>query len=134
MILAAATAHKPTGFAVSLHQGFFTVVVVYAIIVTLWGALLFLRGSGPTGSYRGALFIMQGVAMFQSLAGLIVLATGYRPHDALHYLYGVAVVLTLPVAYSFSLQGDERRASGIYARAGLALVGLAVRASTTGGS
>lgn len=134
MVAAAAKSHQATGFAVSLHEGFFTVVVVYALIVTVWGALLFLRGSGPTGSYLGALVIMEAVALFQGLVGLIVLATGHRPDSGLHYLYGVAIALTLPVAYSYARLGDDRRASGIYALAGLLLVALAIRASTTGGT
>jgi|SRR5947209_14188620 len=134
MTLAATKTHQATGFIVSLHQGFFTVVVVYAIIITLWGALLCLRGNGPSGGYLGALVIMEGVALFQGLVGLIVLVTGHRPHDSLHYLYGVAVALTLPAAYSFGRGGSDRRASGVYALGGLLLIGLAIRASTTGGT
>lgn len=133
MTLGATSTHKATGFVVSLHQGFFTVVVVYALIITLWGALHYLRGSGPSGGYLGALVIMQGIATFQGLVGLVVLATGHRPQDNLHYLYGLAVALTLPAAYSFSRGANDRNTSGIYALAGLLLVGLAIRASTTGG-
>jgi hypothetical protein len=134
MIVAATKQHHTTGFAVSLHQGFFTVVVVYAVIVTLWGALLFLRGSGPTGSYLGSLVIMEGIALFQGLVGLILLATGHRPDDNLHYFYGIAIVLALPVAYTYARLGGDRRASGIYALAGVILVALALRASVTGGT
>jgi hypothetical protein len=134
MTIAATKHHQATGFAVSLHQGFFSVVVIYAIIVTLWGALLYLRGSGPTGSYLGAVAIMEGVVLFQALIGLAVLATGHRPTDSLHYLYGVALALTLPVAYTFGRTGSERQAAGILALGGLLLVGLALRASMTGGT
>ncbi len=34
----------------------------------------------------------------QVLIGLILVATGHRPHDALHWLYGAATLLALPLS------------------------------------
>lgn len=121
------------GIAVTLHQGFATVVLLYSLIIGLWGLLLWLRGSNPSGGYLGALVIAEGVAILQGLIGLAVLATGHRPHDALHFLYGIVAAVTLPAAYFYGSGGTERRDSLIFGLAGLFLVGVAIRGMTTGG-
>ena len=128
----ASTTDKSLG--VTLHRGFATVVLVYSIFMCLWGLFLWLRGSNPTGSYLGALILAEGVAILQSLIGLALLVAGHRPHDGLHYLYGVAAVLTLPSAYAYGNRASERRDSLIFGLAGLLLVGIALRAFSTGGT
>lgn len=129
-VIAAAVVHH--GPAVSLHQGFASVVLIYSLLVALWGFFLFLRGSNPSGGYLGALILAEGVALVQSTVGLILLLLGNRPADALHYLYGVVSVITLPAAYAYSSRGHERQDSLIFALAALFLFGIAVRATTTG--
>lgn len=119
---------------VALHQGFASVVLLYSLFMGLWGLFLWLRRSNPSGGYLGALVIAQGVATLQVLIGLVLLAAGHRPHDALHYLYGVLAVLTLPTAYFYGSGGSERRDSIIFSLAGFFLVGIALRAMTTGGT
>ncbi|MGH2444200.1 MAG: hypothetical protein ACRDFX_13675 [Chloroflexota bacterium] len=118
----------------TLHSGFFTVVVIYAVLMALWGLLLFLRGSNPSGGYLGSLILAEGVTVVQGIIGLVLLITGHRPHDSLHYLYGVLAVLVIPSAYFLSAGGRERRDSLYFALAALFLVIIAVRASTTASS
>jgi hypothetical protein len=131
MTLAATTCK--TGAIVTIHNGFFTVVVIYAGLMALWGFALYLRGSNPSGSYLGGLVFAEGVAVFQVVVGLIVLFTGHGPpHDWLHYLYGAAAALALPVGYTYSARGTERRDSLVFAIAALVVLGVAIRASATG--
>jgi hypothetical protein len=119
-------------FVVTLHGGFFTVVVIYSAAMALWGIVLYLRGSNPSGSYLGSLVIAEGVALFQVIVGGIVFLTGHRPDEFLHYVYGLVAALALPFAYSFSARGTERRDSLVFALAALFLIGIAVRAAATG--
>jgi|SRR5579872_2254338 len=121
-------------FVLTLHQGFFTVLLIYSIAMVLWGGFLYLRGSNPSGSYLSSLILAEGVAIFQGLVGLGLLIQGHHPKDALHYLYGVLAAATLPVAYLYSDGGRTRRDSGIFALAMLFLVGIAIRGATTGSS
>lgn len=118
-------------FTTTLHQGFFRVVLIYAIAMSLWGLFLWVRGSNPTGSYLGALVIAEVVAVVQGLIGLVLLVQGHRPHDNLHFLYGIVAVVALPAAYSFSDRGTTRRDSLVFALGTLFLVGIALRAATT---
>jgi hypothetical protein len=122
------------GPLVGFHQGFSRVVLIYSILVAVWGLFLYLRGRNPSGGYLGALVINGALPVVQGLVGLILLGTGHRPDDPLHYLYGVASVLTLPTAYFMSRGGTERRDSLIFGLAALLLVGLSFRAIMTGGS
>jgi hypothetical protein len=117
---------------VDFHSGWARVVVTYAAIILVWGLYLWLRKSTPSPGYLGALVIAQAVFIIQGIGGLVALATGHRPHDALHYLYGVVLVLTLPVAYFYGNSARERRDSLIFGLATLFLIGIAVRAITTG--
>jgi hypothetical protein len=131
-MIAVVTAH---GVVVNLHQGFARVVLIYSLLLALWGLFLFFRGSNPSGGYLGALVINEGVAVLQSLIGLVLIGQGHRPDDPLHYLYGVVLVLTLPAAYYYSGLtggGSDRRDSLVFALAGLFLFAIGIRATTTG--
>lgn len=118
--------------SLTLHRGFFSVVLIYALMMAIWGIFLFLRGSNPSGAYLGALILAEGVAILQGIIGLVLVLQGHRPDDALHYLYGVVAVLVLPSAYLFSDSGTTRRDSLIFGVAALFLVGVAIRGATTG--
>lgn len=133
-ILAAATT-QDKGLVVTLHRGFFSVLLLYSFFLMIWGLFLWLRGRNPSGGYLGALVIIQGVATFQALVGIVLLLQGHRPHEpALHYLYGIAAVVALPAAYFMSAQGKERRDSGVFGLAMLFLVAIALRSASTGGT
>lgn len=119
---------------VDLHNNFSRVVLIYAGIVAVWGLFLWIRGSNPSPSYLGSLAIAEGVFVVQGVIGLLVRGTGHFPHDALHYLYGVVLVLTLPVAYFMGNGASERRDSLLFGLASLFLIGIAIRGITTGGT
>lgn len=130
MIVAAASG----GLTLMLHQGFARAFLMYSLILAVWGAFLWLRRSNPSGGYLGALAIMEGLAVLQSLAGLLLRVQGHSPHDSLHYLYGVVAVVSIPTAYFMSDHGTTRRDSGLFAIAALFLAGVAIRSFITGGS
>lgn len=125
---------KTPGPVLTMHQGFATVFLIYSLFMALWGFFLYLRGSNPSPGYLGALVLDEGVAVIQGLIGVILLAQGHRPHDALHFLYGVLAVVALPAAYFLGAGGTDRRDSGIFGLAGLLLVGIALRGMMTGGT
>lgn len=121
------------GITLTLHQGFAQAVLIYSAILAVWGLFLFLRGSNPSGSYLGALAIAEGLVVIQGLVGIVLLGQGHRPHDGLHLLYGVVGVLSLPIAYFYAGGTEDRQASLIFALAALFMIGVAIRATMTGG-
>ncbi len=123
---------KHDTIVVTLHQGFARVVLIYTLLVALWGLFLWARGRNPSGSYLGALILDWGVIALQGVIGIILVIQGFRPGQLLHLLYGVAAFLTLPTAYFWSDTGTTRRDSLIFGLAALFLFGLAIRATMTG--
>ena len=117
--------------ALFVHQGLARALLIYSAFMCVWGLFLYFRGSNPSGGYLGALVIDEGLAIVQSLLGLVVRVQGHVPHDPLHYLYGAAAVLTLPAAYLMSDGGQDRRDSLVFGLAGLLLVGIAIRGIMT---
>jgi heme A synthase len=117
---------------VTLHQNWSRVVLLYTLLVALWALFLWLRGANPSGGLLGALILNEAVVLIQGILGVVLLTQGQRPHDALHFLYGVVSVLVLPAAYFYSEGGAERRDSLVFGLGGLFLLGIAIRAITTG--
>ncbi len=124
---------KADSFALTLHQGFARAFLAYSALMGVWGIGLFLINRNPSGGYLGALILDEALALLQGAVGLIVRTQGYVPHDALHYLYGIVAVVTLPTAYFMSDEGASRRDSLYFGLAGLFLVGVALRGASTGG-
>jgi heme A synthase len=131
-VILGALKHDPV--TVILHQGFASVVLIYSIFMALWGLFLYARSSGPSGGYLGALILNEAVIILQALIGVVLLTQGHRPAQSLHYLYGVALFLTLPAAYLYSDRGETRRDSLVFGVAAIVLAGLTIRAMTTGTS
>ncbi len=132
------TAQHHDTIVVILHQGFARVVLIYSLLLAIWGLFLYLRGKSPSGGYLGALILDEGVILLESLIGILLYGQGYRPGQLLHLLYGLADFLTIPTAY---LWGDARtgapstrRDSLIFGLACLLLFGLSIRSATTGPS
>ncbi len=132
------TAQHHDTVVVFLHQGFSRVVLIYSVLLALWGLFLYVRGEPPSGGLLGALVLDEGVIILQSLIGIVLYGQGYRPGQSLHLLYGLAVFLALPTAYLWAganrVGPPTRRDSLVFGLTCLFLFGLGIRAATTGPS
>lgn len=109
-------------------------LVLYFVAVGLWGIFIgAVRKSGMTPGYRGALVIGVALGVIQALVGVVLLFTGLRPADNLHFLYGATVILTLPLVMSYIVDKKISRPLA-FGLACLFMAGLAIRAITTGGA
>lgn len=115
----------------TLHQGLFRAGVLITLIVGGWGLYSWFRKQPASGGYRSSLVMTEVLFVLQALVGIGLYATGPRPHDTLHLLYGVLLVVTLPVAASYTSSHDKRREPLVFGIAGLFMTGLAIRALTT---
>jgi heme A synthase len=115
----------------SIHRGLFFAGLVLAVVIGVWGLVLFFRRQRPGGNYNSALVIVEIVFIVQGLVGATLFVAGRRPHDPLHWLYGVLLVIVLPIATTYTSGRDDRRQSLVYGVAGLFMAGLAIRALTT---
>lgn len=115
----------------SVHAQLARALILYLAFLGVWGILLGVGGSGPTPSYRGALVIASIVIVGQGLLGVgSWVTTG--PSDPIHVLYGLALVVTLPLVATIVREGSPRRTALSLGLASLFAAGLAIRGLTTG--
>jgi hypothetical protein len=139
-----------------IHLAVGILVIATNLVAGAWGGVAWLR-SVPTVGFWYALRIAQVAVVLQVALGSILLLSGREADSGLHYLYGV-----LPLGISLLAEGARagaaerelvgldfeslpkarqqavaleivRRETGIMAVSALVILGLAVRAATTGG-
>jgi heme A synthase len=117
---------------VELHMLIARALVLYLIVVGVWGVFLGIRRHELDRAFRGALVIGVALGVVQALVGIGLVASGRRPADNLHYLYGATIIVTLPLVASYIAARQFSRPLA-YGLASLFMAGLAIRAITTGG-
>jgi hypothetical protein len=100
-----------------LHGYGARVLVIYAVLLALWGTFLYFSNRPVSGGFRSTYLIMAGLTAVQGLLGLGTLLMGARPHELLHIVYGVFAVLFLPGAYLYAHGGSARRETLVLAGA-----------------
>ena len=104
-------------FLTFLHGLIARVLLVYAVILGLWGAYGYFRHSRITGGFRSSYLIMAAITPLQGLFGGILFALGSRPFEILHVVYGIFAVLFVPGAYLYARGADARREALVLAGA-----------------
>lgn len=119
----------------SLHDRLANTILLYVILLAIWGLWRFIRREGLDSSYFGALVIAEVIILGQGLLGMYLWLINLRPdRGGIHILYGVASALVIPAVYVYTRGGAERRASLVYGAVLLFLAGLIIRGITTGGA
>ncbi len=114
-----------------LHQLIAQALILYFALVGIWGVFLGIRKQEMNSAFRGALTIAVVLAVVQAAVGVGLLLVGGRPGSDLHFLYGVTIILTVPLVASYIADKKVSRAL-VYGLASLFMAGLAIRAMTTG--
>jgi hypothetical protein len=83
--------------------------------------------------FRILLSVTAGFGVLQVIFGLLLFASGDRPAEGLHLVYGAIVLGAIPVAYVYSDQKQVRRDIIIMTIAVVLVIGATVRALATGG-
>lgn len=118
-------------FVYLMHDRLSVTVMIYFLVVGLWGLLEFARGGAIRGEIAGALVIGQVLVVVQGLFGVVLYINGPRPEDPVHILYGATAVLVLPFAWSYIRDRSPRQGLLIYSLIALFVSGLAIRGMTT---
>jgi hypothetical protein len=106
-----------TGAVGSLHGFAARVLLVYAVVLGIWGAYRYFRNLELGGGFRASYLIMAGLTAIQGLLGLAAFLLGSRPTELLHVVYGIFAVIFLPGAYLYAQGGSRRREAVILAGA-----------------
>jgi hypothetical protein len=117
-----------------IHERLANTVLLYSLILSIWGFLRFFRKQGLDSSFWGALVIAEVLILLQGALGVSLWFIGARPERGfVHILYGVISALCIPGVYIFTKGSDQRRDMLVYGAVLLFLVGISIRAITTGG-
>lgn len=115
-----------------IHDRLSNAVILYMIVIGLWGFVSYFRGEELAGSLGGSFIIGQGLLMVQALFGLVLVLQGARPLDSLHYIYGIVIILLLPFAYTYVHDRYPRPGLLLCSTVALFIAALAFRAIVTG--
>lgn len=113
-----------------LHGVLANALVLYLLILGVWGVAAGLRGRGPSSSYIGALLIVEAAVVIQGVFGIINFLQS-PPRDSVHVLYGFALALALPFATTYARGRPSGRISLFMGVAALFCAGLAFRGILT---
>lgn len=118
---------------VMIHGRLATTGMLFAGICVAWGLLNFLRKQPMTGSYWGALVILEALMIIQVVLGAVVYFSGGQlARPIVHFLYAATAILSLPAAYVYTGGKDTQRESLLYAVVCLWLLFIVDRSRTTG--
>jgi hypothetical protein len=107
-------------------------VTFFSLALGIWGIIAYMRGSGVTGGYFGAIAIGEILVIGQGLIGVALLLSGAFPLDGLHFLYGILIPLTPVAVYVYTKGQTTRREILIYGIVFIFVMGLSVRGIMTG--
>jgi CDP-diglyceride synthetase len=115
-----------------LHARLALALVLFALLLGLWGSYQFLRHRALSGGFRSAYLLMVGLTAVQGLIGLGAWSSGGRPRELLHVVYGIFAVVFLPGLYFYAGRGRrDREAAFLAAACWIVLVAL-LRGIATG--
>jgi hypothetical protein len=136
-------------FILSLHTIMVPLILVAAGLALINGIALIIMTRGAAGGlpeqpqgtdsvsilrriFRILLQVTAGLGVLQVVFGGLLFLQGARPHEGLHFVYGVIVLVAIPVGYVYSDQKQVRRDIVIMSIAVVAVIGAAIRALATG--
>jgi hypothetical protein len=116
----------------SAHQllAFAIMAITVALLATCLWSWLAARRSGGEQDHRFAVdrlvLLVEAVVAVQIGIGGLLVATGDRPSDPLHLLYGVAALATLPVGWAWGGRPDRTGAVSRRHRDGWLLIATGI--------
>lgn len=114
-----------------VHGRLSNAVMIYMVILGVWGIYNFTRRRSVSEGYWGALVVGELLILAQGLLGGLLWAQGLRPDRGVHVLYGVVTALGIPAIYVYT-QGREGRPENLaYGSTTLIVALLAFRAVAT---
>lgn len=101
---------------VIIHNRLSITILLYVIIVCLWGFWRYIRKASINGNYWGVLTIAEILILLQGVLGIVLYFIGLQPaRGGMHVLYGIVGALGIPAVYAFTKGRNDRKIILIYA-------------------
>lgn len=117
----------------SIHMRLGIAILVLGIFGTIWGALG-IKPAHTSPGLRPYLYLLVAAIAVEGLLGLLLATVGGdHPADPLHWFYGPAALLSIPVALFFARNKTARLEAVLVMVGPLAVFLFSVRTLMTGG-
>ena len=118
---------------VIIHNRLSISILLYVIILCCWGFWSYVRKSGVSGNYWGALIIAELLILGQGALGATLFLVGLSPErGGMHILYGIVGALGIPAVYTFTKGRNDRQALLVYAAVMFFIAVIFIRSIATG--
>ncbi len=115
-----------------MHASLLSTTLLMLGVLVLWGVINIARNRMPQ-LYRAAIAVAELLLLSEFIIGLMLLLSGRQPGQlALHLVYGLVAVFTLPGAIAYAHERSPRTAQMIYILACFFLGGILLRSLQTG--
>lgn len=115
-----------------IHRVLSNTIVLFFLLLGLWGLVRAIRKMGVNGSFLGAMVIAELLFVLQAVLGVILLLDGAKPGRGVHLIYGTFALVALPGLFAYLRGDDSNQAQWYYAIGILFLFGVSLRAIGTG--
>ena len=117
-----------------VHGRVATAMVLFAAIAGVWGLVDYFRHRTVTPNYWGVIVVGNIAALIQAAIGMTLAIQGQPlARGWVHILYGIVLVLWIPLIHYFNRNRESRQELLICALVSLFEAGIAIRAMTTSG-
>ena len=117
-----------------VHGRVATAMVLFAAIAGVWGLVDYFRHRTVTPNYWGVIVVGNIAALIQAAIGMMLAIQGQPlARGWVHILYGIVLVLWIPLIHYFNRNRESRQELLICALVSLFEAGIAIRAMTTSG-
>jgi hypothetical protein len=115
----------------SVHGFLADAVILYTLILGIWGVSSSALGQGISEPYWIALALGEMLLMTQGLLGAFLWSQGQQPAQGAHVLYGAAPALVIPAVYIITRGREDRKQALAYGIMALLITLLTSQAIAT---
>jgi len=116
-----------------VHNRLAISILLYAIILCVWGFWMYIRKKDVSGSYFGALIIAELLILGQAALGTSLYVIGLQAErGGMHILYGVVGALGIPAVFAITKGRNDRKTLLVYSAVLLFSAVIFIRSMATG--
>lgn len=91
----------------AIHEAFAFVTLAANVVAAVWGAVAWSRGN-PSRPFWYVLRVAQVTVVIEVVLGLVLLASGHKAPDELHYVYAVSTLVVALVTEGMRFGASQR--------------------------
>jgi hypothetical protein len=106
------------------------VIGLIMLLIAIYIGLI--RHGDVTRAFRRAVYAVVVLMLIESVMGLGIYLLGFRPHEDVHWIYGMGAVLALPFFVYVETTAKKRPAMGSYIWGFTLMAAIIIRSIMTG--